>query len=114
MTRPERTIQIWQVLINLAHNRQTITYEKLAEIIGMGTMGVVVTQSLETLMSYCKNNNLPPLTILVVQKHSGIPGQGLTTIEELNADREKVFNYEWLQLPPLKISEIENINQQIN
>jgi len=110
MTRPERTIQIWQVLINLAHNRQTITYEKLAEIIGMGTMGVVVTQSLETLMSYCKNNNLPPLTILVVQKHTGIPGQGLTTIEELNSDRENVFNYEWFKLKPLQLDELEKYN----
>lgn len=110
MTRPERTIQIWQVLINLAHNRQTITYEKLAEIIGMGTMGVVVTQSLETLMSHCKNNNLPPLTILVVQKHTGIPGQGLTTMEELNSDRENVFNYEWFKLKPLLLDELEKYN----
>lgn len=114
MTRPERAIQIWQVLISLAHNRQTITYEKLSELIGMGNVAVALTQPLELLMHYCTNNGLPPLTILVVQKHSGIPGQGLTTIEELNADREEVFNFEWLQLPPIKISDIENINQQIN
>lgn len=114
MTRSERAIQIWQVLIGLANNRQTITYENLAELIGMGNVAVSITQPLELLMNYCKNNNLPPITILVVQKHSGQPGQGLTTVEELNADREKVFNYEWYKLKPLQLSELEKFNQQIN
>lgn len=113
MTRPERALQIWQVLINLAHNRQTITYENLAETIGMGNMGVVVTQPLELLMYYCNSKKLPPITVLVVQKHTGIPGLGLITIEELNSDREKVFEFNWLQETPLNISELEIINQQI-
>lgn len=111
MTRPERALQIWQVLISLAHNRQTITYEKLTDLIGMGNVSVGLTQPLEIIMNYCKENNLPPLTILVVQKHSGQPGQGLTTIEELNADREKVFNYEWYKLKPLQIIELEQFNE---
>ncbi|MCH7963155.1 MAG: hypothetical protein IH852_04365 [Bacteroidetes bacterium] len=105
MTRPERAMQIWQVLLGLAYNRQTITYETLAELIGMGNISVALTQPLELLMNYCKENDLPPITILVVQKHSGIPGQGLTTIEELNKDREKVFNYEWFKLKPLSLND---------
>lgn len=111
MTRPERALQIWQVLISLANNRQTITYEKLSDLIGMGNVAVSLTQPLELLMNYCKGNGLPPLTILVVQKHSGQPGQGLTTIEELNVDREKVFNYEWYKLKPLQLDELEKFNQ---
>ena len=106
MTRSERALQIWQVLLGLAYNRQTITYEKLAELIGMGNISVGLTQPLVLLMNYCKENNLPPLTILVVQKYTGIPGQGLTTIEDLNKDREDVFNYEWYKLKPLTFSDL--------
>jgi hypothetical protein len=106
MTRSERALQIWQVLLGLAHNRQTITYEKLAELIDMGNIAVSLIQPLGSLMNYCKTNDLPPLTILVVQKHTGIPGQGLTTVEELNKDREAVFNYEWYKLKPLTFSDL--------
>ena len=108
MNRSERALQIWQVLLGLAYNRQTITYEKLAELIGMGNIAVGLTQPLIQLMNYCKENNLPPLTILVVQKHSGIPGQGLTTIEDLNKDREAVFNYEWYKLKPISLIDLNN------
>ena len=108
MTRSERALQIWQVLLGLAHNRQTITYETLAELIGMGNISIGLNQPLTLLMNYCQQNNLPPLTILVVQKHSGIPGQGLTTIEDLNKDREDVFNYDWFKLKPLQFSDLED------
>lgn len=66
----------------------------------MGNVAVSLTQPLEIVMNYCKQNKLPPLTILVVQKHTGIPGQGLTTIEDLNRDREDVFKFKWYQLKP--------------
>lgn len=106
MTNPERALQVWQVLLSLAHNRQTVTYESLAEIIRMGNISIGLTQPLTMLMNYCKENNLPPLTILVVQKNTGIPGPGLTTIEELNKDRETVFNYEWYKLKPLLVTNL--------
>jgi len=69
----------------------------------MGNVAVSLTQPLELLLNHCKENNLPTITILVVQKHSGIPGKGLITIEELNKDRENVFNYEWYKLKPLGV-----------
>lgn len=109
MTNPERAIQVWQVLLGLAHNRQTITYEKLAELIGMANISVGLSQPLTLLMNYCKKNNLHPLTILVVQKHTGIPGEGLVTIEDLNKNREEVFNFEWYKLKPLTTSDLENL-----
>jgi hypothetical protein len=114
MTRAERALQIYYVLLGLAYNRQTMTYENLAEIIGIGNVAVSLTQPLEILMKYCKANNLPPLTILVVQKHTGIPGQGLTTIEDLNKDREKVFNFEWFKQKPLELKDLEEYETTIH
>ncbi len=43
MTRSERALQIWQVLIGLASNRQTITYESLAKLIDIGDVTIVST-----------------------------------------------------------------------
>ncbi len=51
-------------------------------------------------MRYCKQNNLPPLTIVVVSETTGSPGEGLTTIGNENSDREAVFNYDWYNLYP--------------
>jgi hypothetical protein len=51
-------------------------------------------------MTYCANNELPPLTVLVVNQDTGLPGEGLTTLEELNQDRESVFRFDWFALEP--------------
>ncbi len=57
-------------------------------------------QLLHPIMCYCKQNQLPPLTILVVNEHTGSPGERLTTVENENADRERVFNHEWYNIYP--------------
>jgi hypothetical protein len=31
MTRSERAMQVWQILVGVAHNRQTLTYGQVAE-----------------------------------------------------------------------------------
>jgi hypothetical protein len=38
-SRPSRAVQVWQILIGAAHNRQTITYTMLSEIVGFGGEG---------------------------------------------------------------------------
>jgi len=99
MTLPERATQIWMVLIGAARIRQTLTYSMLADLIGMGAG--TLSQPLELVMRYCERNELPPLTVLVVNQDTGRPGAGLSTLEELNRDRERVFNQDWFrQVPP--------------
>ena len=39
-------------------------------------------------MRYCERTGLPPLTVLVVQKDSGKPGEGFTTFEDLHGLRQ--------------------------
>jgi putative restriction endonuclease len=96
MTRPERATQIWQVLVGAARSRQTLTYSMVADLIGMGAG--TLSQSLDLIMRFCARNQLPPLTILVVNQDTGRPSSGLTTLEELNRDRERVFNHPWLRM----------------
>ena len=98
-TVESRAVQIWQILVGLAYNRQTITYEKLSRLLGFkrpGTMG----QFLNPLMRYCKLNGLPPLTVLVVGKYLGVPGDGLITVKDADLEREQVYDYNWFNVYP--------------
>jgi alkylated DNA nucleotide flippase Atl1 len=99
MTRQQRASQIWSLLICAARERKSYTYGDIAKILGYGGAGVLA-QTLGLIMEFCENNDLPPLTVLVVNQDTGLPGEGLTTLEELNQDRESVFRYDWFSLEP--------------
>lgn len=106
MTRSERAMQVWQILISSAHNRQTLTYGHLAQYLGFEGAGVF-SQILNCIMCYCDAEGLPPLTCLVVNQITGLPGPGLTTIEDLPTDREAVYNHNWFSLYPLKVEDFQ-------
>ncbi|MFE8033571.1 hypothetical protein [Thiohalocapsa marina] len=96
MTKTERACQIWSVLAWAARNRQTLTYGQLSRLIGVPAAGL--GKLLEPIQSYCLVSELPPLTILVVQQDSGLPGAGFTgaLAAELASKQMDVFAYDWL------------------
>ncbi|HBO7020402.1 hypothetical protein [Pseudomonas aeruginosa] len=96
MTRSERASQIWAVLAWAAKNRQSLTYSQISALIGVPRAGL--GQLLEPIQSYCLINNLPPLTILVVQQESGLPGSGFTgaSAGDLAKAQMSVFAQDWL------------------
>ena len=106
--RLQRAVQIWQILLSAAHNRQVLTYEIVAELIGMGRKGAIsIKLYLAILMRYCKAAHLPPITALIVQKNVGRLGSGLSTLSpDPDRDREKVFAHRWFQLEPLTNSDL--------
>ena len=97
MTKNERACQIWAVLAWAARNRQIITYGLLGKLIGVPT--AAIGAFLEPIQSYCLIKKLPPLTILVVQQESGIPGGGFSGSSPGEYAREhmRVFEYDWLE-----------------
>lgn len=102
-TLNSRALQIWQILISKAYNRQTVTYEVLAEMLGYkgaGTLG----DRLGPIWALCEHHDLPPLTVLVVGKNTGKPGSGLEEHRDIDGTfdqaRERVFNYDWYGLYP--------------
>jgi hypothetical protein len=72
VNRSERASRIWAVLAWSVSHRQNITYSQLAQASRAFTAGL--GQVLEPIQSYCLLNDLPLLTILVVQQESGLPG----------------------------------------
>jgi hypothetical protein len=106
MTRSERAMQVWQILISAAHNRQSLTYGQVAGHLEFEGAGVL-SQILDQIMRYCRASKLPPLTCLVVNQESGLPGAGLTTVEDLPREREAVYRKNWFALSPVQIKDFE-------
>lgn len=104
-TAANRAHQIWLILIGCAANRQTLTYGLLAEKLGYQGAGVFA-QLLDRILHYCHANQLPPLTSLVVNATSGLPGAGFSAGDP-NVDRELVFGFNWYSLVPPPPEELE-------
>lgn len=105
-----RGLQIWQILIAKASNRQTLTYKELAAILGCGA-ACAVSQFLDPVYYFCCQYQLPPLTTLVVSQSTVIPGDGAITSDP-SADREKVFGFDWFAIYPPSPKELESIRRQ--
>jgi hypothetical protein len=98
MTTYERSLHIYQVLIAAAHNRQTLTYELLSQRIGVPQQGMA--RHLENIVQFCDARGLPPLTVLVVQKHIGTPSHGFHSATNVDASREQVYAHDWYGMKP--------------
>jgi hypothetical protein len=107
---PTRALQIYQVLVGLAWNRQTITYGALSrhQMEGYGTGGILAGP-LSCIMTWCRENGLEPLTVLVVNDATGVPGEGLTTVplRDWPAAQQKVFDFNWFSIMPPSLPELE-------
>ena len=101
-----RSLQIWTILVGAAHRRETLTYKLLANLLNYGGAGVLDRQ-LGRIMHWCSDRALPPLTALVVNSDTGLPGVGLTSPTDLHSEREVVFGFEWFDVIPPTIEELE-------
>ena len=106
MTKYQRASQIWSLLVCAARERKTYKYGDIADILGFKGAGVL-GQQLGPIMTYCEKNNLPPLTVLIVNQETGLPSQGLVTLKNVNTDRELVFSYDWFSLVPPEVEDFE-------
>jgi hypothetical protein len=104
-------LQAWQFLIGKAANRQIAKYDELRELMGYPTNNPL-SSILGCIMFYCEQNDLPPLTIIVVNRH-GVPGEGFTAEKLINYHqrRENVFNYEWFKIIPPTIDEFQQARE---
>lgn len=105
-SQPVRALQIWQILIACAYNRQTITYSHLANLMGYSDLRPTFAQ-LGHVMYYCYFNDLPSLTALVVSEKSGRASEGLITVNDVDAEREKVYKHLWFKVFPPTIEELD-------
>jgi hypothetical protein len=117
MNTYERAIQIYQVLIAAAHNRQLLTYEIVGGHIGVPKQGLA--GHLEHILRYCERRRLPPLTSICVSKRTGLPSHGFTdrvstTPEELHREREAVYAHNWYGERPVTVADLQATTNERN
>ena len=106
-----RALQAWQYLIGKAANRQLVQYDELSELMGYPDnrpLGSI----LGCIMFYCKQNKMPPLTLIVVNK-SGVPGSGFTAevLKNYPKRREAVFDFSWYKMIPPTIDQFQQAKE---
>ena len=99
--RPARAVQAWQILVGKAMNRQTLTYEDLSKLMYEKEAAGVLAQILGHVAYYCIENEIPPLTELVVGKEAGRPGDRIPVDpSKIDGQREKVYRRNWYDIYP--------------
>jgi hypothetical protein len=92
MNVEERAAQIWPILTFAASMRLTLTYGRLAQIIGGMPPGL--GRWMEPIQSYCIINALPPLTVIVVSDLDGMPGSGFVAALDVPGAQARVFRHD--------------------
>ncbi len=93
--RYELAYRVWPILTRSARDRRTLTYGEVARQLGFRGARPV-RFPLWTIQDFCLEKDLPPLTILVVNKSTGRPGQGFFAwTGKLEDGQHRVFNWDW-------------------
>jgi hypothetical protein len=106
---PDRAVQMWQILTAAAMQRQTLTYEILAQKVYQRDAQGVLNQILGHIAFYCIENDLPLLTVLVVNKGTGQPGWNIPadrTPGSIDQERERVYATDWYDIYPPNAQEL--------
>lgn len=94
MKREERAQQFWAILVLAANNRQILTYQMIAK--ACGVLPVSLGDVLRPIQQFCTEHDLPPLTSIVVNKATGLPGDGFIADADVPKAQARTFDFEWL------------------
>ena len=91
----ERAAKGWDVLTEIASQNKLITYGELGVRIGIHHRPV--RHLLGLIQDYCLVNELPPLSILVVNKLEGKPGDGFVAwdADDIESGLKQVYEFNW-------------------
>ena len=93
MTDPDRTAQLWSLLVFAAHDQKILSYDNVRQLTGIPQQGVC--QFLVSIQAYCEHHQLPPLTSICVNELTGMPSESLMEAKEIFGAQARVFVYDW-------------------
>lgn len=105
-TRANRAYQVYMILIGCAHRRETITYGRLAELMGYNGVGHDMGPCLGCILYWCRRNNLPALNSIVVKRAGapdfpGMPGVGVDIpVAQIPLVHAQVWETDWYSIVP--------------
>ena len=87
--------RVWTFLISAAQQHSIVTYERVAPVIPTNPLSV--RKALGPIQDYCLGNHLPPLTAIVVNKNTRVPGEGFIawSTDDLALAHKSVFEFNW-------------------
>ena len=104
---PARAVQAWQILVGAAMNRQTLTYKGLAQLMYQRDAQGVLDKILGHIAFYCIDNDVPPLTSIVVGQGRGTPGEDIPMdLNKRDTERERVYEMDWYDVYPPSAEEL--------
>jgi hypothetical protein len=106
MTASERAAQIWPILVLSASRRQTLTYDLLGRLTGVRAEGL--PELLEPIQAYCLLEGLAPLTAIVVDRSTGLPGDGFIKASDVPRAQEDVYARDWLSDGPPRAETLQD------
>jgi len=95
MERAQRALQLWSILVLAARSRQIWTYEIVGNACGLPA--VSIGDFLRPIQQFCAENNLPPLTSIIVNKSDGMPGEGFLA-ENVPLAQSQTFEKNWQEV----------------
>ena len=97
MSRFQQTAIIWPLLVYAAGNRQVLSYGLLGQLVGVSAADL--GPLLEPIQSHCILKGLPPLTSIVVNDRSGMPGEGFIAADNVPQAQAETFLFNWRDCP---------------
>ena len=86
---------LWPILVKAARNKSKYIYSQLAPKVPTNPLSM--RYALAPIMFYCEEYRYPPLTALVINKSTKLPGQGFTAwdIDDLEHAYELIYSFNW-------------------
>lgn len=96
-------INLYNYLVDLANSKQKANYKQVTTDFGLDFVRNKghLFELLDDIVGYNKENNQPLLAALVVNKETGVPGQGFfewMREEDYNKELKLVYTYKWTKL----------------
>ena len=105
-----KVVKTYLILVGMAMRRETTQYGLIAKETGVASQAVGGL-CLDPINRYCQANNFPYLTSIVVSKDTGEPGVNYPGARaSLYRDREKVYEFPWLDYAPPTIEESDSLS----
>jgi hypothetical protein len=95
MNQYQRAAQLWSLLVFAAQTQKILSYTMIENLTRLPKVGV--GGFLSPIQDYCKHHELPPLTALVVNEDTGLPGGGFTGATDVFAAQSRVFVFNWFK-----------------
>ena len=125
-TLPAQAQQIWLILAPYAVLKPTdvngdsvlkpglITYGDVVRWMGRPGAARVITRQLGIVGMYCRENDLPALNAIVVNKNTGMPGDDvvLAKSDDVTEEQKAVLEMDWFGLRPPTISQLRQVYER--